>query len=107
MIRSRRELALACGSKHATWFNVIMQTLEDYVFRKVITEGRSFLVYEIVKKRQYGVRCALVVAIYVPPELRGKGIATKMIDKIKEKVVINAKGNREVGRLYVCREDIY
>lgn len=92
-----------------TIFEAFRVTIYDFLFNKTIFDKttKSHLVYEIIKNPTLGIRVANVIRIYVPEHHRGKGIVSKMLDKIPEKIVISGEGKHgEVGRLFVSRINI-
>jgi len=92
-----------------TLFQALRITLFDLFHNKTIyhKETNSHLVYEIVKVPTLGIRVANVIKIFVPKEHRGQGVASLMLDEIKENTVISGKGKYgEVGRLYLSRTNI-
>ncbi|MGD2065739.1 MAG: hypothetical protein PVI43_01035 [Candidatus Bathyarchaeota archaeon] len=94
-----------------TMFQALKVTIYDLIFNHTIyiPEYKSHLVYEVVKMPTLGLRSANVIRIYVPKPHRGKGITSKMLDRVaeKEKIVISGEGKYgEVGRLYLSRKSI-
>ena len=93
-----------------TMLQALRMTLYDLIFNKTIfiKEYNAHLVYEVLKVPTLGLRVANVIRIYVPKEHRGKGVASNMLDLIKEKTVISGKGkdDEEIARLYRVRDNI-
>ncbi len=73
-----------------TMFQAIRLTAYDLLFNKTIylKEYKSHLIYEVKNIHTVGFRYAEMVRLYVPPEHRGKNIASKMLDMIPETFVI-------------------
>ncbi len=73
-----------------TMFQAIRLTVYDLLFNKTIylKEYKSHLIYEVREIYTVGFRYAEMVRLYVPPEHRGKNIASKMLDMIPETFVI-------------------
>ncbi len=96
-----------------TIWQAIYTTILDILYRKTIfdKETKSYLIYSVVNKPTMGIRAGYVYSMYTPPEHRGKGVMSKMLDSIPEKFTMaleedNDKEIEKYVRLYVIRTNI-
>ena len=92
-----------------TIWQAIHTTILDIIYRKTIfdKETKSYLIYSVVNKPTMGIRAGYVYSMYTPPEHRGKGVMSKMLDSIPEKITLAIDDKEDVvGRLYVIRTNI-
>lgn len=94
-----------------TIMQAIHAALIDYILYNVIydDETGAYLVYEVIRKPTLGIRVANITSIYVPKKHRFKGVASELINRIPENIVIgdtdakNSKSYSHCGNIYRVR----
>ena len=71
-----------------TYFQALRLTLHDLLHYKNIVHKGGHLVYEEVNIPTIGMTYSRIIRIYVPPHLRGTGVASEMKDMVKGIMVL-------------------